>query len=98
MYFGMSLGRTGLDFRQMVVPIFENAIYDRISVMICQAHEVFKESPQQSSRNDGTLLTYPALAQLYNRYMHAFNVFNCLNVAIESLCSIGDQKTFDGVV
>jgi hypothetical protein len=89
MYFGMSLGRTGLDFRQMVVPIFEKAIYDRISVMISQAHKVFRESPQQFSRNDGTLLTYPALAQLYNRYMHAFNVFYSLNVAIESLRAIG---------
>lgn len=83
MYFGMSLGRVGVDFRPLVCSIFEQAIMERVTIMINLAHTAFKDSPQDSSlepikssdlSSPSALLAYPALAQLYNRCMNMLNV------------------------
>lgn len=78
MYFGMSLGRLGLDFRPLVGHLFEQAIQDRITQQIKSAYVAFIQSPQDSTPSTSDFMAYPALAQLYNRYMGAFNVFFCI--------------------
>lgn len=41
MYFGLSLGRLGLDFRSLLLPIFEKAIFGLYKHNIIQAHSQF---------------------------------------------------------
>lgn len=44
MYFGLAFSRVGLDFRALMVPIFERAILDQFERALKQANGKFEES------------------------------------------------------
>eukprot|EP00128_Syssomonas_multiformis_P017487 Colp12_sorted_trinity150504_noHs@31980 len=49
MYFGMSLGRVGLDFRPLVAPVFEKAVTNIFCSAVSQATRSFVDSLQPSA-------------------------------------------------
>jgi hypothetical protein len=76
MYFGMSVGRVGLDFRFLVAPIFETQILRRMHQSFSSALQAYQHarSHQKQVLDENTpLVDNVPLAQLYNRYLTALN-------------------------
>ena len=44
MYFGLAFSRVGLDFRALMLPIFERAILEQFDRALMQANVKFEES------------------------------------------------------
>lgn len=87
MYYGLSLGRVGLDFRPLLVRRFELAVCRIIIGHFTEAQECFFVAnsriprPNGSSSEQEMLLKYTPLAIAYNTYMAAFNQLRSLPCA-----------------
>ncbi|KAI8914407.1 Dor1-like family-domain-containing protein [Gorgonomyces haynaldii] len=98
MYFGMSLGRVGVDFRLLVVSMFEDAILKCILSQLDSAMDLFQRSSheQEQPKDDKDLMSYPALAHLYNRFISCFNQLRtCCPSGIESRLKNALDKHMD---
>ncbi len=86
MYYGMSLGRIGLDFRPLAVRLFENCLLKIIQSQFNQAAAYFQvattglERPAPSLTGNDLLLKNPPVAILYNQYMNALNQLRYLPI------------------
>lgn len=78
MYYGMTLGRIGLDFRSIVVPMFEKTVSRIVSSLFHHASSVFTisqsvERPLVNTTGQALLMKSMAVATLFNQYMNALN-------------------------
>lgn len=92
MYYGMSLGRMGLDFRHWVSQHFEDALYRLVETTIQDGTDVFVEKfvgcplgPWKSVNTglpstDSEIMAFPLLASLLNSYLNTLNQIRILPV------------------
>lgn len=73
MYFGMSLGRVGLDFRSRCVEIFQDQTLSTIIKSLELAFEEYMQDPGLLPGPSQSLADCPQLALLFNRYMNMLN-------------------------
>jgi hypothetical protein len=101
MYYGLSLGRIGMDFRPLFVGLFEDTVLRVVTNIMKDASEAFVinsvriERPGKDAKNIDLLLCYYPLAVAFNQYMNALNQLRYLpckslhsklaNVCMESL-------------
>ena len=52
MYFGLAFSRVGLDFRALMVPVFEKAIIEQVQKSLDQANFKFEENLTKTNRSD----------------------------------------------
>jgi hypothetical protein len=92
LYYGLSLGRMGFDFRHWMVEVFEEAMLRLVVSILHSGTEAFIEGlasvpdgPWESGAASSThalsdLLGIPLLAALYNTYMTALNQLRILPI------------------
>lgn len=80
MYYGMTLGRIGLDFRQLASPLFESAVLRIVLSLFHHAAGHFTisstsviERPNLTISGQDLLMKSMPVAVLYNQYMNALN-------------------------
>ncbi|KAI8848021.1 Dor1-like family-domain-containing protein [Chytridium lagenaria] len=79
MYFGASLGRVGVDFRDIVATLFEEAVIRLFLTAVNEGVEAFSTPRTSTSyvvvQPPGKLMAYPALARLVNGAFEVFRSF-----------------------
>jgi len=80
MYFGMSLGRTGVDFRGLLGDMFEKAVLDMVGKMVSTGTDHFVESIKTrkwapSSSSTGTAVS-PSIAKSPAPFGRTSNILN----------------------
>lgn len=80
MYYGMTLGRIGLDFRPLASPLFESAVYRIVLSLFHHAADHFTisstsvtERPKLNMSGQELLMKSMPVAVLYNQYLNALN-------------------------
>ena len=101
MYYGMTLGRIGLDFRPLVVPLFESTV-QRISQSLflhaaghfCISSTSLTERPNLNASGHVLLMKSVPVAVLFNQYMNALNQLRylpCISLYTSLLQSLKDS-------
>ena len=90
MYYGMSLGRLGLDFRHLISIHFEDALYRIVTSTLQSGTDAFiekmmsmpigpwKSFSESDFNNEAQLMSFPCLASLMNVYYTVFNQIRIL--------------------
>ncbi|KAJ3304607.1 hypothetical protein HDV03_002560 [Kappamyces sp. JEL0829] len=79
MYYGLSLGKIGMDFRPLAVPLFEDAVLRIVALHFSQAAAYYRvatdgiERPARTASQQELLMKSTTIAVLYNQYMNGLN-------------------------
>lgn len=103
MYYGMTLGRIGLDFRPLAVPLFEGTVYRIVLSLFHNAADHFSissssitERPNLSVSGTDLLMKSMPVAVLFNQYMNALNQLRylpCISLYSKLLQGLKDSMT-----
>ncbi|KAJ3262638.1 hypothetical protein HK103_000167 [Boothiomyces macroporosus] len=105
MYYGMSLGRAGLDFRPIVVSKFENTTRRIVLEMLQEINKSFQiseakvERPTKDMNSQDFLMKSSTIAVTYNKYMTILNqlrYFPCKSLHPELSKAFIESLTFIG--
>ena len=103
MYYGMTLGRIGLDFRPLAVALFEGAVYRIVLSLFHNAADHFSissssitERPNLAVSGTDLLMKSMPVAVLFNQYMNALNQLRylpCISLYTKLLQGLKDSMT-----